>query len=291
MQKDFITATPDSGGSGSTTVTATAPANQTESARSTSLSVAGGGMTRTVGASQAAGKVTWNYYFSVTPTSLSFVAGGETKSVTVTSYRKKVINGVETSTQENVSWSATISGTGFSKNTDGSSITAAANQSNRRSGTVSYTQTGSGKTQAVSLSQEAAPSVGTSVRYSSSGSVWGTLYIYTGVDDYSVNVNQSVNVQIDLSDNSFRTNNDYSSGSIESFTLTLSNCQISNVNISTTENCSMQIVQSGSNVEIRITNVDTNDDSLQYNAYGYGTLTIDGKTLSDIRFIIEGSHY
>jgi len=51
MQKDFITVTPDSGRSGSTTVTATAPANQTESVRSTSLSVAGGGMTRTVGAS------------------------------------------------------------------------------------------------------------------------------------------------------------------------------------------------------------------------------------------------
>lgn len=145
--------------------------------------------------------------------------------------------------------------------------------------------------EAVSLSQEAVPSVGTSVRYSSSGSVWGTLYIYTGVDTYSVNVNQSVNVEIDLKDNSFRTNNDYSSGSIESFTLTLSNCQISNVNNITTENCSMQIVQSGSNVEIRITNVDTNNDSLQYAAYGYGTLTIDGKTLSDIRFIIEGSHY
>lgn len=46
MQKDFITATPDSGGSGSTTVTATASANQTESTRSTSLSVAGGGMKR-----------------------------------------------------------------------------------------------------------------------------------------------------------------------------------------------------------------------------------------------------
>lgn len=62
MQKDFITATPDSGGSGSTTVTVAASANQTESTRSTSLSVAGGGMTRTVGASQAAGVVTWNYY-------------------------------------------------------------------------------------------------------------------------------------------------------------------------------------------------------------------------------------
>ena len=155
MQKDFITATPDSGGSGSTTVTATASANQTESARSTSLSVAGGGMTRTVGASQAAGVVTWNYYFSVTPTSLSFVAGGETKSVTVTSYRKKVINGVETSTQENVNWTPTVSGTGFS--VSGSNVTAAANSATTRSGTATYTQTGSGKTQAVSLSQAAVP--------------------------------------------------------------------------------------------------------------------------------------
>mgnify|MGYP000298575687 CR=1 FL=1 len=154
MQKDFITATPDSGGSGSTTVTATAPANQTESTRSTSLSVAGGGMTRTVDASQAAGVVTWNYYFSVTPTSLSFVAGGETKSVTVTSYRKKVINGVETSTQENVNWTPTVSGTGFS--VSGSNVTASANSATTtRSGTATYTQTGSGETQAVSLSQAA----------------------------------------------------------------------------------------------------------------------------------------
>ena len=154
MKKDFITATPDSGESGSTTVTATASANQTESTRSTSLSVAGGGMTRTVGASQAAGVVTWNYYFSVTPTSLSFVAGGETKAVTVSSYRKKAINGVETSTQENVNWTPTVSGTGFS--VSGSNVTAAANSAaTTRSGTATYTQTGSGKTQAVSLSQAA----------------------------------------------------------------------------------------------------------------------------------------
>ena len=175
MKKDFITVTPDSGGSGSTTVTVEASANQTESTRSTSLSVAGGGMTRTVGASQAAGVVTWNYYFSVTPTSLSFVAGGESKSVTVTSYRKKVINGVETSTQENVSWSATISGTGFSKNTDGSSITAAANQSNRRSGTVSYTQTTSGKTASVSLIQAG---VQYTITYKSSGSFENTYFAF-----------------------------------------------------------------------------------------------------------------
>ena len=162
MQKDFITATPDSGGSGSTTVTATASANQTESARSTSLSVAGGGMTRTVGASQAAGVVTWNYYFSVTPTSLSFVAGGETKSVTVTSYRKKVINGVETSTQENVNWTPTASGTGFAVS-GSKSVTASANSATTtRSGTATYTQTGSGKTQAVSLSQAAGEKISVS---------------------------------------------------------------------------------------------------------------------------------
>lgn len=89
MKKDFITATPDSGGSGTTTITVTAPTNPTDVTRRVSLSIAGGGMTRTVIANQAAGVVTWNYYFSVTPTSLSFAAGGESKTVTVTSYRKK----------------------------------------------------------------------------------------------------------------------------------------------------------------------------------------------------------
>lgn len=154
MQKDFITATPDSGGSGSTTVTAAASANQTESARSVNLSVAGGGMTRTVAASQAAGVVTWNYYFSVTPTSLSFVAGGGSKSVTVTSYRKKVINGVATSTQENVNYTVSVTGTGFSGS--GTTVTAAANSAtSTRTGTATYTQTTSGKSQRVSLSQAA----------------------------------------------------------------------------------------------------------------------------------------
>lgn len=158
MQKDFITATPDSGGSGSTTVTAAASANQTESARSVNLSVAGGGMTRTVAASQAAGVVTWNYYFSVTPTSLSFVAGGESKSVTVTSYRKKVINGVETSTKENVNYTVAVTGTGFSGS--GTTVTAAANSAtSTRTGTATYTQATSGKNQRVSLSQAAAAKI------------------------------------------------------------------------------------------------------------------------------------
>lgn len=154
MKKDFITVTPQSGGVGSTTVTVQAPANQTTSERSVNLLVAGVGIQRTVSVSQASAAVTWKYYFSVNPTSLSFAANGETKSVTVTSYRKKVVNGAETSTQENVDWTPTVSGTGFSVR--GSNVTAAENSTTRkRSGTATYAQATSGKTQEVSLSQAA----------------------------------------------------------------------------------------------------------------------------------------
>ena len=186
MQKDFITATPDSGGSGSTTVTAAASANQTESARSVNLSVAGGGMTRTVAASQAAGVVTWNYYFSVTPTSLSFVAGGESKSVTVTSYRKKVINGVETSTQENVNYTVSVTGTGFSGS--GTTVTAAANSAtSTRTGTATYTQATSGKSQGVSLSQAARRITGTITFKSNLGIAHAWLFNSNSIPSGSAN--------------------------------------------------------------------------------------------------------
>ena len=53
-----------------------------------------------------------------------------------------------------MNWTPTVSGTGFS--VSGSNVTAAANSATTtRSGTATYTQTGSGKTQAVSLSQAA----------------------------------------------------------------------------------------------------------------------------------------
>ena len=204
MQKDFITATPGSGGSGSTTVTAAASANQTESARSVNLSVAGGGMTRTVAASQAAGVVTWNYYFSVTPTSLSFVAGGESKSVTVTSYRKKVINGAETSTQENVNYTVSVTGTGFSGS--GTTVTAAANSAtSTRTGTATYTQATSGKSQGVSLSQAGVPYAisGTTINITGYGSGKGTV---------SVTAPAGGSWSIDFADNAFSLNASPSSG-------------------------------------------------------------------------------
>lgn len=53
MDKDFISANPDSG-SGSATVTVSASANS-GAARSTSITISGGGITRTVNISQEKG--------------------------------------------------------------------------------------------------------------------------------------------------------------------------------------------------------------------------------------------
>jgi hypothetical protein len=38
---------------------------------------------------------TWNYYLTVSPTSMSFGASGGSKSFTVSSYKRKVLDGVE----------------------------------------------------------------------------------------------------------------------------------------------------------------------------------------------------
>jgi hypothetical protein len=54
MQKDFISATPDSGGAGSTTVNVTTNRN-ISSERSTTINVTGGGITKTVKINQAKG--------------------------------------------------------------------------------------------------------------------------------------------------------------------------------------------------------------------------------------------
>lgn len=57
MQKDFLTITPDSGG-GSQEVTVQAGANHGYLPRSTTITISGGGMTRTIEVSQAQGRFT-----------------------------------------------------------------------------------------------------------------------------------------------------------------------------------------------------------------------------------------
>lgn len=98
---------------------------------------------------------TWNYYLTVSPTSMSFGAGGGSKSFTVSSYKRKVLDGVEQSGDTSVSLKSTvISGSGFSLS--GTTVSASANEStSNRTGTVTITQNESNKTATISLSQSA----------------------------------------------------------------------------------------------------------------------------------------
>ena len=97
---------------------------------------------------------TWNYYLTVSPTSMSFGAGGGSKSFTVSSYKRKVLDGVEQSGDTSVSLkSTTVSGTGFSLS--GTTVSASANEiTSNRTGTVTITQNESNKTVTISLSQD-----------------------------------------------------------------------------------------------------------------------------------------
>lgn len=96
---------------------------------------------------------TWNYYLTVSPTSMSFGASGGSKSFTVSSYKRKVLDGVEQSGNTNVSLkSTTISGSGFSLS--GTTVSASANEiTSNRTGTVTIIQNESNKTATISLSQ------------------------------------------------------------------------------------------------------------------------------------------
>lgn len=96
---------------------------------------------------------TWNYYLTVSPTSMSFGAGGGSKSFTVSSYKRKVLDGVEQSGDISVSLKTTsASGTGFS--ISGTTVSASANQTaSNRTGKITLTQNESNKTATISLSQ------------------------------------------------------------------------------------------------------------------------------------------
>lgn len=96
---------------------------------------------------------TWNYYLTVSPTSMSFPASGGSKQFTYSSYKRKVLDGVEQSGDISVSLKTTsASGTGFS--ISGTTVSASANQTaSNRTGTVTITQNESNKTATISLSQ------------------------------------------------------------------------------------------------------------------------------------------
>lgn len=96
---------------------------------------------------------TWNYYLTVSPTSMSFGAGGGSKQFTYSSYKRKVLDGVEQSGDISVSLKTTSApGTGFS--ISGTTVSASANQTtSNRTGKITLTQNESNKTATISLSQ------------------------------------------------------------------------------------------------------------------------------------------
>lgn len=96
---------------------------------------------------------TWNYYLTVSPTSMSFGAGGGSKQFTYSSYKRKVLDGVEQSGDISVSLkTSSASGTGFS--ISGTTVSASANQTaSNRTGKITLTQNESNKTATISLSQ------------------------------------------------------------------------------------------------------------------------------------------
>lgn len=151
--------------------------NPTPNPRSVVVRATMGTVYKEVTVTQSAYVVTWNYYFTVSPSVLTFASGGETKYVTVSSYRQKVINGVETTTREDVSWTVITRSSGFHTLRD--QVAADPNPSNgSRTGIATYTQEGSNKYVEVNLAQ-AAPKVNTlTLKLSASGMSLVTLYVF-----------------------------------------------------------------------------------------------------------------
>lgn len=96
---------------------------------------------------------TWNYYLTVSPTSMSFPASGGSKQFTYSSYKRKVLDGVEQSGDISVSLkTSSASDTGFY--ISGTTVSASANQTaSNRTGKITLTQNESNKTATISLSQ------------------------------------------------------------------------------------------------------------------------------------------
>lgn len=118
--------------------------------------------TATISLSQALGVETYgNYIFTVngssTNISQNFSNRGQTITFNVVSTRQRYINSKPVGSAISHGYSASVSGTGFSKTGD-SGVTASANSdtSSGRSGTMIFTQNDSGKSITVSLTQPAA---------------------------------------------------------------------------------------------------------------------------------------
>lgn len=136
--------------------TLTVAENKTANQRSVVVRATMDTVYKEVTVTQSTYLVEWEYTFTASPTTLSFDALGTAKSITITSYREKYINGslVEGS-RENVSYIHATS-TEHIGTVLGTSISMQENQTtSTRSGQVSYEQNGSNKVIRITCSQAA----------------------------------------------------------------------------------------------------------------------------------------
>lgn len=136
--------------------TLTVAENKTANQRSVVVRATMDTVYKEVTVTQSAYLVEWQYTFTASPTTLSFDALGIAKSITITSYREKYINGslVEGS-RENVSYIHAAS-TEHIGTVLGTSISMQENQTtSTRSGQVSYEQNGSNKVIRITCNQAA----------------------------------------------------------------------------------------------------------------------------------------
>lgn len=136
--------------------TLTVAENTTANQRSVVVRATMNTVYKEVTVTQSSYLVEWEYTFTASPTTLSFDALGTAKSITITSYREKYINGslVEGS-RENVSYIHATS-TEHIGTVLGTSISMQENQTtSTRSGQVSYEQNGSNKVIRITCNQAA----------------------------------------------------------------------------------------------------------------------------------------
>lgn len=112
-----------------------------------------GGKTVQMNLTQLAATVTYEYTCTVDPTTLSFAAAGETKIFGVTATKQKKVNGSNSGIPSAVTYTTTVQGEGFTKDSSEYSVVAAANTGAQRTGTAVVTTTEGNKTATVTLTQ------------------------------------------------------------------------------------------------------------------------------------------
>lgn len=116
-----------------------------------------GGKSATINLSQVASVITYEYSLTPTPTSISFVAVGESKSFNVVSVKQKKLNGKNSGSPVNIDYTTIVSGTGFSKGNNATTVIAAENTTEtQRTGKVAIATVEGNKTAEITLTQAAA---------------------------------------------------------------------------------------------------------------------------------------